>query len=224
MNQLRALSVYSERLYQALVRIGLYQPDQPHLRTSRVWMEAGVPADDAAHWIRIGLLPDEARGLVGRDINPITVDIHSMSLGDDSYEPLISQIRTDEQLRADMWRDAEHDLQEQPDKRWTIVVVNGAPVAWAAATIEDQDGQRVLRCSDNYERRGIGRVAGLYRVAYRHRHQRIVAPSGLPGLTYLFEQPIALHEADGWVRTGATDLSDAGHRWWELRRPAGGNP
>lgn len=217
MNRLRDLSVYVETLRNGLDRIGI--ADVPTLRASRAWLESGVGAHDAAHWIRIGLRPDEARRFNGRGIDPITVTIDTVQIGDDDYERL-GRIRDDEQLLADMWRDAEHVLDEHPGKRWTVVSVGGMPVAWAAATVVDADGQEVLRCSDNYERRGLGRVAHLYRVAYRRRHETIVAAVGLPAVTYLFEQPIALHEADGWTRTGLTGTSDLGHQWWELRRPA----
>jgi hypothetical protein len=219
MNRLRDLSVYVEMLRNALARIGII--DVPTLRVSRAWLESGVGAGDAAHWIRIGLRPDEAHGFAGRGIDPITVAVDTVQIGDDDYERHLGRIRQDEQLLADMWRDAEHLLDEHPGKRWTVVSVGGMPVAWAAATVVDADGH-LLRCSDNYERRGIGRVAHLYRLAYRRRHETIVAPAGLPALTYLFAEPIPLHEADGWVRTGLTGTSDLGHQWWELRRAATG--
>ena len=142
----------------------------------------------------------------------------SVRIGDERYEDLIGQIRAD----------AEHELDEQPGKAWAVVAVEGhgrwVPAAWAAATVEPGPGGPVLRCSDNYERRGPGRLHGLYPIAYRHRHETVVAPSRLPGLTYLFAQPIGLHEADGWHRTGLTGTSRQPgiepHQWWELRRGA----
>lgn len=146
--------------------------------------------------------------------------------GDAWYEPLISQIRDDRELRAQMWADAEHEFVEHPDKRWTFACVlrgRGAagrwePAAWCASRVEARDGERVLVCSDNYERRGDGRALGLYRDAYQRRHADVVARTRLPALTYLFAQPLGLHEADGWYRTGVHGTSDHGHRWWELRR------
>lgn len=141
-------------------------------------------------------------------------EVVNVRAGKGRYEALIGQIRNDVLLLAQMRADAEHDLVEHLDKVWTFVTVNGLVAAWCAA--QPVDG--VLTCSDNYERRGVGRELGLYRVAYRHRHETVVAPCELPAVTYLFAQPIALHEADGWRRTGLSGVSEHGHRWWELRR------
>lgn len=150
------------------------------------------------------------------------VDVATVEVGHPRYEELIGQIRGDAVLRGQMWADAEHELVERPGKVWTVVSVweggRWVPAAWAAAHV---DGG-LLRCSDNYERRGAGRARGLYRVAYRQRHRTVVGPSGLPAITYLFVQPIALHEADGWRRTGVAGTSHAtgeAHDWWELWRP-----
>lgn len=145
-------------------------------------------------------------------------EIYNVRQGDDRYEQFIGQIRADRQLQADMWADAEHELIELPGKSWTVVAVDGTPVAWAAARVEQIDGTRVLKCSDNYERRGVGRDRQLYRLAYTYRHTTIVEPTRLPAVTYLFAQPMPLHEADGWRRTGLTGTSEHGHDWWELRR------
>ncbi len=150
----------------------------------------------------------------------MTHDLVTVSIGHPRYEELIGRIRADDELRAQMWADAEHVLTEQLGKLWTVVSVQRAgrwePQAWAAARVD----AGVLRCTDNYERRGPGRDHGLYRVAYAHRHHTIVYPCRLPALTYLFAEPIALHEADGWRRTGNAGVSDHGHHWWELLRPA----
>lgn len=137
------------------------------------------------------------------------------------YEEVMGPIRTDPILRQQLWDDAEHALDEAPSKLWVMVLHDGVPAAWAAAVVERHDGAPVLRCCDNYERRGPGRDRRLYPAAYRHRHERIVAPCGLPAVTYLGREPIPLHEADGWYRTGVHGVSDAtGLAWWELRRPA----
>ena len=143
-------------------------------------------------------------------------EVLTVQIGDENYERTIGPIRSDRVLRAEMQADAEHTLDERPGKLWCVVLVGDVPAAWCAVQI--QDG--VLRCSDNYERRGVGRERGLYTEAYRHRHNTIVAPSGLPAVTYLFAQPIARHEADGWYRTGLAGVSDDGHEWSELRRDA----
>jgi hypothetical protein len=146
----------------------------------------------------------------------------NVQVGHPHYEELVGQLRQPN-LLAEMWADAEHRLVEAPGKIWTIVAVDEGgrwvTAAWAASTID----QGVLRCSDNYERRGHGRDLSLYPIAYRHRHETVVEPLGLPGLTYLFAQPVDLHTADGWHHTGLSGTSrerevDA-HDWWELRRP-----
>lgn len=156
-------------------------------------------------------------------------EIVNVVQGDDLYEELLSQIRDDPGLLQQMWQDAEHRLIEVPGKIWTIAVVwseqerRWVPAAWAAACeVIDDAGRAVLRCSDNYERRGVGRDHGLHGAVYRHRHETVVAPSGLPAVTYLFAEPIPPHERDGWYKTGLHDVSrEPGideHPWWELRR------
>ncbi|MCX5070897.1 hypothetical protein OOJ91_34175 [Micromonospora lupini] len=149
-------------------------------------------------------------------------DVILVRAGDSRYEELLGQIRTDQLLLAQMWADAEHRLDERPDKVWSVAIVHDGrgwvPAAWAAAVAEAD----VLRCSDNYERHGY-RGRDLYAAAYAHRHATVVQPSGLPGETYLFAQPIPLHEADGWHRTGLSGVSVEAaepHQWWQLRRAA----
>lgn len=146
----------------------------------------------------------------------------NVQIGHPRYNSLIGQIRTDAELREQMWRDAEHRLEESPGKIWSLAIVREgdrwSPVAWAAARTESG----VLLCSDNYERRGY-RDRGLYAAAYAHRHATVVLPSGLPARTYIFAQPRALHEADGWASTGLSGTSDAAgipHEWFEMDRPA----
>jgi hypothetical protein len=133
-------------------------------------------------------------------------------------------------LRDEIWQDAEGQVEVVDlSTVWTVVEAREharfVPVAWCASTVVTaEDGPQMLRCSDNYERRGVGRHYGLYRIAYRHRHLTRVLPLALPAATYLFAQPIPLHEADGWVRTGNAGTSHATtepHDWWELRREPG---
>ncbi|GGM27305.1 hypothetical protein GCM10011608_10080 [Micromonospora sonchi] len=147
-------------------------------------------------------------------------EVVNVAPGHRRYEELIGQIRANPALLARMWADAEHRLDEPPGKTWTVATVlydgRWIPAAWAACI--EQDG--LLRCCDNYEHPGW-RGHGLYAAAYRHRHATIVAPSRLPAITYLFAQPIPLHEADGWYRTGVRGISTAAgveHEWWEMRR------
>ena len=116
-----------------------------------------------------------------------------------------------------MWEDAESRPGEldEPGTSWTVALVAGEPAAWCAARVLD-DG--TLKCHSNYEVRAH-RGLGLYEAAYRARHTNVVEWSGRPAVTYLFEQPIALHEADGWLRTGVSGPGELeGHTWWELRR------
>jgi hypothetical protein len=151
-------------------------------------------------------------------------EVVNVQPGHPRYEGLVGQIRDSPDLLACMWSDAEHRMVEQPGKTWTIATVQDGgqwvPTAWACSIV--QDG--ILRCCDNYEvPRWRGR--GLYEAAYRHRHVTIVAPSRLPAVTYLFVQPIGMHEADGWYRTGVNGVSTAAgvpHEWWELRRDSAG--
>lgn len=153
-------------------------------------------------------------------------NVRNIEPGDPRLDEFLDHL-AEPTLKSDLWEDAEHVILPEliPNRVWTVVEVREnarfVPVAWAASYEIDVEGIRTLRCSDNYERRGVGRDYGLYRVAYRHRHRTVVLPSGLPGLTYLYEQPIALHEADGWVRTGYCGTSREAkepHDWWELRR------
>lgn len=94
---------------------------------------------------------------------------------------------------------------------------DGEPAAWCAARIQD-DG--TITCHSNFEVPDC-RGHGLYELAYHARHRDVILAYRRPATTYLFAGPIALHEADGWTRTGRTDISDHGHQWWQLIRPAG---
>lgn len=117
-----------------------------------------------------------------------------------------------------MWADAESrpDELDVPGTRWTVALAGGGLAAWCAAS----PAGGVLRCHSNFEVPAY-RGRGLYGRAYRERHRAVVLPCGLLAVTYLFAQPIGLHEADGWVRTGVSGVSFAAgepHAWWELRR------
>lgn len=142
--------------------------------------------------------------------------VATLAHGQPEYAALLDRIRADEWLVGRMWVDAEStpDELDVPGTWWTVVVVDGAPAAWCAARL---DGD-ALRCHSNYEH-PAHRGRGLYAAAYRERHQTVVAPAAVPAVTYLFAQPIPLHERDGWRRTGEQGpgrLPD--HWWWELRR------
>lgn len=146
----------------------------------------------------------------------------TLTHGAREYTALLAQITADPDLVDLMWEHAESRPTELdvPGTYWSVALVDGSPTAWCAACVQ---GDGTLRCHSNYERLGY-RHRGLYAAAYRERHTTVITPSGLPAVTYLFAQPIPLHEADGWVRTGVAGVScEAGepHDWWELRRAPG---
>jgi hypothetical protein len=142
----------------------------------------------------------------------------TLARGQPEYADLLDQIRQDPALVNAMREHAEScpDELDRPGTWWTVAIVDGAPAAWCAARVDAGE----LRCHSNYEHPGY-RGHGLYAAAYRERHDTVVEPSNLAAVTYLFSQPIGLHESDGWYRTGvsgvSTDASQA-HEWWELRR------
>jgi hypothetical protein len=147
--------------------------------------------------------------------------IVTLTHGDQEYTALLDRIRADTALVAAMEADAEShpDELDVPGTWWSVALVERqgveVPAAWCAARVEGD----LLKAHSNYEHPDH-RGHGLYAAAYRERHRSVVVPSGLPTVTYLFPEPIALHEADGWVRTGVSGVSEMGHQWAELRRPA----
>ncbi|GLY08212.1 hypothetical protein [Actinoplanes sp. NBRC 101535] len=137
--------------------------------------------------------------------------------GEQRYTDLLAAIRADRALVTAMWADAESRPGELdvPGTHWTVTVLeDGTPAAWCAARVQD-DG--VIKCHSNYEVRAH-RGCGLYEAAFHGRHHDVILAYKLPAVTYLFAQPIALHAAKGWQRTGLVGVSGSGHRWWELRR------
>ncbi len=105
-----------------------------------------------------------------------------------------------EPLAGQWWRDAESGV--EPGVSYTMVLARGRPAAWAGwIVIDDEQGNPLLKCCNNYARRAYGdRRSALYRLAYRARHRDVVTQLGLPGVTYLFPEPIPLHLRDGWRR------------------------
>ncbi len=61
MDKLRALSIYAETYMPKAGQFATY-------RLAREWMEAGVPADEAAAWTSLGYLPGEAAPLIAQGI------------------------------------------------------------------------------------------------------------------------------------------------------------
>ncbi|MEU8185994.1 hypothetical protein [Micromonospora carbonacea] len=136
--------------------------------------------------------------------------------GEAQYADLLDTIRADTWLVGRMWVDAESqpDELDRPGTVWCVALVDGVPAAWCAAT---PDGA-ALRAHSNYEH-PHHRERGLYAAAYAQRHRDVVQPSRLPALTYLFAQPIPLHEGNGWQRTGTHGPGEVGGNWWwELHR------
>ncbi len=157
--------------------------------------------------------------------NPATTCYRIVHLTPDheDYEQYMLLLAS-EPLRTQWWLDAESEV--EPGISYLMVLADHegelVPAAWAGYAVSDGE----LRCCNNYVRRGFrGRYPELYQVAYAARHRDVVAVLGLPAVTYLFEYPIPLHLADGWVLCSGPDahgLSRAHeggevHTWWRLR-------
>lgn len=148
--------------------------------------------------------------------------------GDPRRAEILGRLR-DPVLAEQMWADAEHTPPPPADdgRTWAVITVDGEPAAWVAAQVSVRDGlvRPQLVVTDGYERRGPGRAMRLYPAAYGCLHGAVVLPAareGIGAVTYVYRQQVHLLERWGWQRTGITDVSGCGHRWWELRRPAGG--
>ncbi len=127
------------------------------------------------------------------------------------YAEFVATLRQ-EPLRTQWWNDAESEHEDgvsyivalAPSRSGLMI-----PAAWAGYMIRPD---ATLKCCNNYVvhgfRDGYHRV-DLYARAYRVRHRDVVLRLGLPAETFLFARPIALHEADGWVR----DRSPEGSGW-----------
>jgi hypothetical protein len=151
------------------------------------------------------------------------VQIIHLTPGHGEYERLTGLLRA-EPLRAQWWDDAESEA--EPGVSYLMVLAADdagqfVPAAWAGYSID----RGVLRCCNNYVRREYrDRIPELYAAAYTVRHREVVVPLGLPAVTYLYAQPIPLHEADGWRKDtgpgsrGTSRARPGGeeHRWWRL--------
>jgi len=134
-----------------------------------------------------------------------------------------------EPVRTQWWTDAESE--HEPDTFYLVVYAHDdqgllVPAAWAGYRVETRyDAGRVLKCCNNYVRRGFrDRNPDLYAQAYAARHAHVVARFALPAETYLFPEPIGLHLADGWTEdtspegSGVSRPHEGGpeHRWQRL--------
>lgn len=63
MDRLRALGIYSTEYMAGATQLATY-------RLAREWMEAGVPAADAAAWASLGYQPVEAAPLIASGVTP----------------------------------------------------------------------------------------------------------------------------------------------------------
>lgn len=145
------------------------------------------------------------------------IEIMKVQVGDPQYEQVIGGLRADADLLAYMWQAAESRLDEHPTKVWIVAVdPNGRALAWCAY---QPVGDGVVTCVNSFERPEVwGR--GLYATVYAARHQLI---RWFDAVTYVYDQPLPLHLADGWVpfEEGWSSEPDApSHHWTGLRRPA----
>lgn len=118
-----------------------------------------------------------------------------------------------------IWEDAEIDMRREvhadPRKRWWLAVDDGELLAMCAAWLNDEGR---MECGHNYEFRGRGRQISSYRRVFGAR-QAWILRHRYNCVTYIFDQPVALHEEAGWRRIKPYDLADVsehGHHWQHL--------
>jgi hypothetical protein len=153
----------------------------------------------------------------------MTVRVLTLRQGGPCYEEILGQIRDDRELLAAAWSDAEMTLHEHPAKTWVVAVEGGRPLAWCALEPAPPDEGVALKAVDSYERRDA-RGRGLYTRVYIVRHDMIRRRSAV---TYLFDQPVPLHLADGWQVTTDGWSNEPGipaHHWTRLTWVANGRP
>lgn len=136
-----------------------------------------------------------------------------------------------EPLAGEWWSDAESSVDADSARTSYMVIyaADGAgqsvPAAWAGWRVEDRPGGRVLKCVDNYVRRGYRqRDPELYRLVYAARHRQVVLRLRVPAETYLFPEPIGRHLTSGWEidpspgASGESTPYEGGpvHRWQRL--------
>jgi len=149
-----------------------------------------------------------------------TATLKVLTMGDPDYETVFGPLREDQDLAHWMMQDAESTLDEKPGKIWWVLVAdNGVTaMAWCAATVTtDHDGSELIRCTNSYHRREY-RDTELYPLVYSARHAWLVE-QGIDAETYVYDQPLPLHLADGWeIETdGVSHEVDEPHRWYGLR-------
>lgn len=150
----------------------------------------------------------------------MTVEVLILRQGDARYEEVLSELRNDHVLLAEAWSDAEMILHEHAAKTWVIAVDGSRPLAWCALEPAPLDEGVELKAVDSYERRDA-RDRGLYLRVYVVRHDMLRHRSAV---TYLYDQPLPVHLADGWEITNDGWSNEPGipaHHWSRLTRAAG---
>jgi hypothetical protein len=149
----------------------------------------------------------------------VTVQVLTLQQGHPRYEEILGQLRGDRELLAAAWSDAEMTLHEHPAKTWVFAVDGSRPLAWCALEPAPPDEGVELKAVDSYERRDA-RGRGLYLHVYVVRHDLLRHHSAV---TYLFDQPLPVHLADGWEITADGWSNEPGipaHHWSRLTRAA----
>lgn len=160
-----------------------------------------------------------------------TLKIITLKPDDPDYARIGAELSA-EPLKTQWFEDAKSEF--EPGVSYAMVLAEDStgatvPAAWAGWNIVVDDGVEWLRCCNNYVRHGFrARQPELYELAYRHRHDLVVAASPRPAFTYLYRYPIPLHLADGWRYVTGPDKPTLSaptpggqvHEWWRLVRAA----
>lgn len=86
MNKLTALRNYTTAYYSAT--------NQLHTsRIARTWMEAGIPAEQAAEWANAGFTPEEALPLIGDGMTPALASAADPTTEQERMERLADRMR-----------------------------------------------------------------------------------------------------------------------------------
>jgi hypothetical protein len=150
----------------------------------------------------------------------VQYEVLIVQLGDPRYEEVLGRLRADRALLELMRVQAGFDLVEHPEKVWIIAVdPTGQPLAWCAYEPSDEPGIDV-KCVDSCERPECW-DEDVYLVVYTARHELIRQHRAV---TYIYPEPVELHETDGWAVTGTGISREPGmpeRRWYRLARQPG---
>lgn len=121
----------------------------------------------------------------------------------------------------EVWADAEIDMRaatRNPGKIWWLAVEGDRVLAQCAAWPADMI-RPLWECGHNYEYGHRGRAERYWPKVFAARQAWLVEHGlthRLTAVTYVFDQPLALHLSAGWTLTGMQDVSEHGHHWQEL--------